>query len=226
MTTDCGPVVRGSVYRLTRLDACGVPVIGSSSTQVGTFVSVARSPQYETSDPIRITAASGALCVDEPGIANLAQEDLTIIFCQHDPDAINIMTGAPIVVDAATPTPNKVGNRRQCGPSTAKFALELWATKSGQTCTTTTREYWYGLWPMVTMAQFQDDTFENGANQLTIQASAFCGGGWDVGPYDVVPGALLAPSPLLTPIASNDLFHWEWTTIAPPTAACGAVALA
>jgi hypothetical protein len=226
MGTECPTVVRGVVWRLTRLDDCGVPVVGTSTTVVGNFISIAKSPQYENSDPIRVTGADGGLCINEPGVVNLAQTDLTIILCTQDPDAINIMTGSPVVLDAATPTPNRVGYRQQCGKVTAKFAIEVWSEIGGQSCSGGAKKYYYTLYPMVTNAQFGDDTIENGANQLTITASAFCNSGWGVGPYDVVPDATNAPGPLLTAMAANQLSNFETTTVAPPTPACGAVALA
>lgn len=226
MATVCPSIVRGVVYRLTRLDDCGVPVVGAATTVVGKFVSVAKSPQYEDSDPIRTLDASGDLCINEPGTTSLAQSDLTIILCVQDPDAINIMTGAPTVVDAATPTPNRVGYRQQCGKVTANFALEVWSEVGGQACVDGAKEYYYALYPFVTNAKFGDDTIENAANMLTITASAFCNSGWGVGPYDVVPGVADAPGPLLTPMGPADLDNFQVTTIAPPAPACGATALA
>lgn len=226
MATICWSSVRGIVWRLTRLDDCGVPVVGPSSTVTGSFVSIAVSPQYENTDPIRVTAADGGLCVNEPGTVNYAQTDLTIILCNVDPDAIEIMTGNPVVVDAATPTPNRVGYRQKCGKVTARFALEVWSEKAGQACAAGEKQYVYQVFPLLTNAQFGDDTIENAARQVTLTASAFCNSGWGVGPYDVVMGVGDVPGPLLTPIAADDNYDVEITTVPPPVPACGAVALA
>lgn len=227
MASFCPGVIRGRVMRLTRLDACGAPVIGAATTVVTDgFISVARSDQYEGGDPIRVLNANGDLCINEPGKSQLAQEDLTITLCQVNSDAINIMTGAPLVLDAATPTPNTVGFRKRCGNADVRFALEVWSDVSGQACADGDKQYWYSLWPLVTNAQFGDDTIENGPLNIVLTASAFCNAGWDVGPYDVVPGALLVPGPLLTPIGAQDLYNGELTTIAPPVSACGVQALA
>jgi hypothetical protein len=227
MASFCPAVVRGRVMRLTRLDACGVPVIGASTTVVTDgFISVAATDQYEGGDPIRVLNANGDLCLDEPGKAQLAQEDLTITLCQVNFDAINIMTGAPLVLDAATPTPNTVGFRKRCGNADVRFALEVWSNVSGQACTAGAAQYFYSLWPLITNAQYGDYTIENGAVNMSITASAFCGSGWGVGPYDPINGALDVAGPLLTAIGPQDLYDGQITTIAPPASSCGVQALA
>jgi hypothetical protein len=227
MASFCPAVVRGRVMRLTRLDACGVPVIGASTTVVTDgLISVAATDQYEGGDPIRVLNANGDLCIDEPGKAQLAQEDLTITLCQVNFDAINIMTGAPLVLDAAAPTPNTVGFRKRCGNADVRFALEVWSDVSGQACVAGTKQYFYSLWPLLTNAQYGDYTIENGAVNMSITASAFCGSGWGVGPYDPINGALDVAGPLLTAIGATDLYDGQITTIAPPASSCGVQALA
>jgi len=228
MASKCPAVVRGRVMRLTRLDACGVPVIGASTTVVTDgIISIAPSPQYEGGDPIRVLNANGDLCINAKGKAQLAQEDLTITLCQINPDAVNIMTGAPLVLDDATPTPNTVGFRKQCGSSDVNFALEVWSEITNQECTTTNVEYWYSLWPLLTNAQYGDYTIENGALNMVLTASAFCNSPWGVGPYDVInSGVVPAPGPLLTAIGDDDLYHGQVTNLAPPASSCGVQALA
>lgn len=227
MASVCPAVVRGRIMRLTRLDACGVPVIGASTTVVSDgFISVEASDQYEGGDPIRVLNASGDLCIDAKGKPQLAQEDLVITLCQVNPDAINIMTGAPLVLDAATPTPNTVGFRKQCGNADVNFALEVWSDITNQACTAGAKSYWYSLWPLLTDATYGDYTIENGAVNMVINASAFCASGWSVGPYDVVLDGASAPSPLLTAIGATDLWHGQVTAVAPPASSCGVQALA
>lgn len=227
MASTCPAVVRGRIMRLTRLDACGAPVIGASTTVVSDgFISVAASDQYEGGDPIRVLNAAGALCINEKGNSQLAQEDLVITLCQVNPDAINIMTGAPLVLDDATPTPNTVGFRKECGNAEVNFALEVWSDISGQECTVGSKQYWYSLWPLITNATYGDYTIENGAVNMVINASAFCASPWGVGPYDVInSGVVPAPGPLLTAIGASDLWHGQVTTLAPPVSACGVQAL-
>jgi hypothetical protein len=227
MATKCPGLVRGRRFRFTKLDSCGAPVIGASSVVVTSgLISVAPSPQYEGGDPIRVQNAAGELCINDPGYAELAQEDLEITLCTVDPGIFSIAFGAPLVVDAATPTPNTVGFRKQCGNSEVKFALEVWTDVSGEACTSSAKPYGYFLWPLVTNAQYGDYTIENGAIQMTFTASAFCNSPWANGPYNVTLSALSAPGPLLSPITAADLFHFQETLVPPPAAVCGLQALA
>lgn len=227
MATICPKVVRASVMRITRLDACGAPVVGSSSTVVSNgFIQVASSPQYESSDPIRITNANGELCINEPGKNNLAQVDNEIQFCGVLPNAFEIITGSPLVLDDTTPTPNTVGFRMECGPSNNKFALELWSQISGGSCSAGAASYWYSLFPLVESAQWGDFTFANDAVNFTITGSAFCGSPWGTGPYNVInTGVTPTPAHLLTAIGANDVYHGQVTTLAPPASSCGVAAL-
>lgn len=227
MTTQCPKIVRASTMRITRLDACGAPVTGPSSVMVSTgFIQVASSPQYESSDPIRVLNANGDLCVNEPGKNNLAQIDNEVQFCGVSPNIFNMMTGATLVLDDTTPTPNTVGFRQQCGAANQKYALELWSSISGGSCSAGAPSYWYSLFPLMTASQWGDYTFANDAVNFTITGSAFCGSPWGVGPLNVInAGVSPTPSKLLTPITANDVYHGQITTLAPPTASCDATAL-
>jgi hypothetical protein len=229
MATICTTQARGQRMRLTRLDECGAPVEGTASTLVTSgFVSVGVSPQYQDPEEITVPNANGDPCIDDQGTPQFRWLELDIQMCLVDPDAVNIITGNPLVVDDATPTANTVGFRIDKSlTGTAAFALELWTGVTGQACGvggTAQRGYW--LFPFVVQAQFNDWTFENGALTLDMTARTSDGSGWGVGPYNVRADATTqAPEPLLTAIASDQHMHYEVVTIAPPAAACGATEL-
>lgn len=215
--------------RLTRLDECGAPVFGPTSTLTTKgFVSVAMAPNYQDPEEITQTDANGDVCVDDQGNAVLRWIDLTILMCNIDPDAINIITGNPLVVNDATPTPEAVGFRIDTAlTGTVNFGLELWSGKPGQTCGATGLEYGYWLFPYIVQARVGEWTVENAALTMTLTARTSGGSGWDVGPYDVRADATLGtPEPLLTAIGPTQHMHHEVVTIAPPTPVCGATALA
>lgn len=228
MPAICPKAVRGRMMRLTRVDSCGVPILGPASTVTSSgFVSIAASPQYEDATPIKVEAASGVLCINDPGCPQFSQIDTEITFCGIDPDAFTMITGDPLVLNDATPTPASVGFRiRGQDLCDTFFALEVWSDITDQTCTTATKQYWYSLFPFLGSAQWGDYTFENGALTFTITASTRQGSGWGTGPYDVInSGVVPAPGPLLVAIDPLDHYHGQVTTLAPPVAACGAVAL-
>lgn len=210
--------------RITRNNACGVPVIGPKSVVVSSgFVSVQMSPQYEDGEATRKKSASGELCVVDPGIPALAQIDAEINFCGVNPDIWNIVTGQPLVLDGDS---NAVGIR--IGESVqSAWGLEVWTDISGVACGATPL-YGYFLLPFLFNGRLGDFTIEEAAMDLTLSSSTKRGSGWGVGPYDVVLDETDAAGPLLTAIGAKDHMHMQATAVAPPTvpADCSAVALA
>lgn len=231
MPTVCGSMSRMAVVRLTRLDACGAPDPGPKGTLVSSaFINVDASPVYL--DPEEITQANGdgVLCVDDQGVAQLRWDALTMVVCRIDPDAINIITGNPLVVDEAV-TPNTVGFRQNAAlTGTANFALEVWMRVPGQACDAEGNPtYGYWLFPYIVQARIGDWSMANAALNFTLTARTSTGSQWGTGPaaYLVRRDAVTeAAEVLLTAIDDDDHMHFEFVTVAPPTPACGAVALA
>jgi hypothetical protein len=225
-TTQVLKPIRGKRMRLTRLDACGVPVIGSASTLVTKgFISLGLSPQYEDGDAITQANADGDLEINEPADSSLSRVDVEGAFIGVNPDVVEMLTGNPVVLDN---TGNAVGFRLQGGiPILGGWAVEVWTGLAGQMCAGSPA-YGYSLLPFLRGGKIGDVSIENGAVNLTISSSTRENPGWDVGPYDVVmtgaaPGA---PGPLLSPIDSRDHWHMQLTTVAPPSITAGLVALA
>lgn len=230
MATICSSFARARVMRLTRLDECGVPVEGACSvvTTKG-FVSVGITPTYFEPDEIEVSNANGDLCISDLPKPQLKWNELEIMFCNIDPAAYNIITGDPLVVDDAV-APNTVGFRQEAdsiSTTAQNFALELWAGRPGQPCTTPgTQSTGYFLFPFVVSGILGEFTFENAELTLTMTARTSSGSGWGVGPYDVRADAVAStPEPLLTAIGPLTHMHHEVVTLAPPTAVCGCTAL-
>lgn len=230
MATICSSFARARAMRLTRLDECGIPVFGECSTVVSKgFVSVGVTPTYYEPDEIEVPNANGELCISDMPKPQLKWNELEIVFCNIDPNAYNIITGDALVLDDAA-EPNTVGFRQSGTDSDAplqNFALELWAGRPGQPCTTPgTISTGYFVLPFVVNGILGEWTFENAELNMTLTARTSPGSGWGVGPYNVRADALTqAPEPLLTPIGPLDHMHHEVVTIAPPTAQCGCIPL-
>lgn len=229
MPAICPKVVRGVVMRATRLDNCGVPVIGPASTVTSNaFVSIAFSPQYVDAEAIQEKNANDQLCINDPGCPDFSWIETEITFCGVDPDLFTLITGDPVVLDDTAPTPNSVGFRIRGGDvCDTKFGLEVWSQVANQQCSASTRQYWYHLLPYLGSAQWGDYTVENGMVSFVITAQTYPGTPWGVGPYDVInSGVGPTPGPLLTALDPDDHYHGQITTLAPPAAVCGAQALA
>lgn len=228
--TICSSLARGRAARFTRLDDCGVPVPGPTGSLVTEgYVSVTSTPVYSEPEEITQTDANGRPCIEDQADPALRWIDLTMVFCLIDPDAVNIITGDPLVLNNAAPTPESVGFRIDGAVTgTADFGLELWSGKPGQACGVGgTEAFGYWLYPWVKQAQFGEWVVQNAALTMTITARTSAGSGWDVGPYDVVQSSVtpFPLGPLLTPISATQHMHFETTTAPIPTAGCGAVEL-
>lgn len=229
MAAICPKIVRGRVMRITKLDACGVPVVGAASVVTSSgFITVTSSPQYEDAQDIRVMGANGVLCINDPGCPQFSWIENEIEFCGVDPDMFNLITGDPIVLNDATPTPQSVGFRVEGQDiCTTKFGLEVWSDISGQTCTTDTKQYWYHLYPFNGFPVMGDWTIANDAVNFTITTHTSPGSGWGIGPHNVInTGVVPTPGKLLVAVGDQTHYHGQVTTLAPPTPVCGATALA
>lgn len=230
MANVCSSMARGRTARVTRLDSCGVPVEGLTSTIVtGGFVQVLTTPLYQDAEEIQVLNANGDLCIDDQADPALRWLTTAITLCNVNPLLVNILTGDPIVSDDATPTANTVGYRIDTATTgTAAFALELWSGIPGQACGVGgTEGFGYWLYPFVVQGQWGEWTWGNAGLNLEITARTSAGSGWGVGPYDIrrdgaVPATL---EPLLTPITETQHMHFETTTAPIPVAGCEPLAL-
>lgn len=229
--TQCFPLARASTMRLTRLDSCGVPDPGPTGQLVTNgFINVDHTPNYLDPEEITTLNANGDLCVDDQGRPQLRWLDLSIVMCRIDPDAFNIITGNPLVLNDAA-TPESVGFRINGElTGTVNFAMELWSGVKGQACDAEGNAlYGYWLLPFIVQARVGQWSVANAALNLTMTARTSIGSGWDVGPtaYTVRGDAVTGtPERILTAIDDTDHVHFEFVNVAPPAAACGAAVLA
>lgn len=230
MANQCASYARGRAMRLTRLDACGIPVEGADSTVVTSgYVDVVTTPVYQDAEEIQVPNANGDLCIDDQADPALRWLTTAIQFCNINPVAINILTGDPIVYNDATPTADSVGFRIDSAVTgTAAFALEIWTGVPGQACGVGgTEQFGYWLYPYVVQGQFGEWTVGNAGLTLSVTARTSSGSGWGVGPYtdvrrDATTGDLEA---LLTPITETQHMHFELTSAPVPAASCEPTAI-
>lgn len=229
MAVTCARMARGKMLRITKLDACGaiVPGVGASLVTKA-FVSGTFTPNYLDAEEISQADANGDVCISDRSDPALQWIDISLVLCTEDPTMINLITGDPLVLDDATPTPNTVGFRMDTSlTGKANFALEMWSGIPGQACAATFPQYGYWLFPWVKDAQWGEWTIENGALLITFTARAVVGSLWGTGPYAVrrdaaVPATLEG---LVTAIGATQPMHFEVSSAPLPTPGCGAVTL-
>lgn len=231
MSTKCYAPVRGSVIRATRLDACGNPDPGASAVVVSKRISsVSIEEVTEDGTNIRDRNFGDELCVVDDAYTDLIGFSTEIALCGVDPDMISLFTGQPVVTNAAG---DVVGFDANTGIDLDEFgfSLEVWSKIAGGACNNENgfRNWGYTVFPFLKGGRIGGFSFENAAVQFTISgAQTRDGNGWGVGPFDVDRGAGpgYAPSPLHTPLGENTAFRSMLVSLDPPTASCGAFALA
>jgi len=231
MATVCFTPFKVPRVRVTRLNSCGQVVTGSCSQVVSDgIISVEITKNYEDREEFFVKNGDGQFCVRETNPPILKWIDLTLTFCNVDPDIVNIVAAEPLYSsnDAAA---TKIGWSTDEGSSAnVNFALEGWTRLSGSgVLCTGGQEYGYFLWPWVVEGTIGDMTLENGVANFTVTARTHSNSLWGVGPYnvdysDATPGGT-TPIPMLTPILSTQHSRMFITRLAPPAAACGCAAV-
>lgn len=220
MTARCVSAIKGRVMRTIILDACGAPITGASGGVVVSegFISIKPTPQYEDGTEYNQKNANGAFCVNERDDPQLKRVELNIVLCTMDPDLIVSITGERLLSSATTGTGVAYGE----GLITARFSLETWQDITGPCVVAGSREYLYWAFPNIGHAKVGDWTIENNAlqYQLTAETDAW-NASWGTKPTASPPNDYLDGTGFVTGE------HWAHnvTSVAPPTAACGAVVL-
>lgn len=225
MPSICYPVLRVPAVRLTKLDACGEVVDSTCSMATSNgIITIEQTAELEDRQDYFTLNADAQPCITDTSPPILKWINVTITFCQVDPELYNIATAEPLVLNDATPTPVAVGFRtRQGSVNNSNFAFEAWTRIGGSNnCSDGEVQYGYFLLPWLVEGMVGDLTLENGAANFVITARTQPNSLWGVGPYNVVRSAVTGvPGPLLVPIASGDHRHMQVTTEPPPAVTCG-----
>lgn len=231
-TTKCFAQVRGSVIRVTRLDACGDIIEGLTSTVVSKRISTITIDKVsEDGTDIRDKNFGDELCIVDDGYESLIGYSANTALCGVDPDLISIFTGQPVVKNLQG---DVVGFDADTGIDLDGFgfALEMWTKIAGGQCDPNGNRYWgYTVLPFLKGGTLGGFSVENGAVNFSIEgARTRDGNRWGVGPYDVDLSAGTAPAPLpgplFTPLKPNTAYRNILVSLDPPAASCGAFPLA
>lgn len=219
--------VRGRIIRVTRLDACGAPLPGESAVVMSKGISsISVEEVSEEGNSIRDRNFGGELHVVDDAQADLIGFNLDINLSGVNPDLITLLTGQPVVKNAAGDTVgfDVDGDIDVDGFG---FALEVWTRIAGQACAPGGHRKWgYTLFPFIKGGRLGGFTFEDAAVQFTVTgAQTKVGNSWGVGPFDVDRGVNGDPSPLFTPIAPTRHYRNIYVTLDPPQESIGAIAL-
>lgn len=223
--TKCTSYVQGHAMRVTKLDACGRPVVGDNSVVTSDgFISIGYTANTDDGEEISQKNARGKICVRIPAKPSFLGYTLEVQFCNVDPDIVSLMTGQQQVVDANGVVVGFAMNS-DVSSSDHYFALEVWAgAESEGGCEDGAEgKYGYILVPFVQGGIVGDFTIENGAVTFTISnASSKGGNSWGTGPYLVTHDAAGDPAVLPAALDTNDHLYLIEVPLAPPEPECGA----
>lgn len=226
MVSVCHSVVRAPAARVTRLGPCGeITSTGCDFVTTESFVDITMTKVMQDRQDAFQLNANGDSCVDKPKNPFLRWYEVTITFCNVDPELFNIVSGEPLVLNDAL-VPEAVG---WCtlpdSSSAANFALEFWTGTEDEGCDDDDLTYGYGLLPRITQGMIGDVTINNGVINFTVTGITRGANQWGVGPYNVLinesgPNIGL-PGKLLTAVNTSSHKCFFWTELAPPQGVCG-----
>jgi hypothetical protein len=227
MVAVCQAPIQGTTMRVQAVDSCGTPKVGSCVSAVSTgFVSVEMQDQVESGQEIIVLNAAGIMCVNEKSPKQLKWIDVTITFCNVDPELFGLITGSTLVLNDAG-SPAAVGfQTRTSNYATNAFGLEVWSNISQPACATlgtfSLVPYGYFLMPNVIEGTVGDLKVENGAISFTVSGRTKQGTNWGTGPKNVLANMTNgAAAKLLVALPNDTHRHLQWTYLAPPAASCG-----
>lgn len=228
MTATCVSFLQGLVIRATKLTTCGAPVGGAGGqvTSKG-FISLELKLDEESGSAIAPMLADGTRCFYHTTPKQLNGIKVSAEFCKVDPELMNLMTGAPLVLDDSV-SPVSIGfTTDSASYATANVALELWMNLADGGCTSASGRKWgYYLLPWLHQGSVDRGKIENGEVNFTVsEAITRDGNAWGVGPYYIQTTRLGAPSGLFTSLSTTAHDLLMTVNVAPPTPVCGAQTL-
>lgn len=207
--------LKGRCVRITRLDQCGNVVEGLASSVVSQgFITATFSEEIEDGEEITQKNAWGEFCIDDTGDDIMKWVNLSIQFCEVDPDILDIIGGAtPVVVGGDT-----IGWTRGPHAPVGAFAIEIWTKAGGQNaCVGGTVQWGYFVAPFVKNGKIDGDlNIENAPLNLTLVGKGFgATTSWAKGPYGDNPFLATSGFPV------GEMYGVITTTVQPPAPTTG-----
>jgi hypothetical protein len=229
MASICHSVVRAPAVRVTRLGPCGeLPTSASNGCDFAvshSFTEITLNKVLQERQDAFQLNANGESCADVPTPPFLRWFEVSVTFCNVDPELFNIVSAEPLILNDEA-SPKAVGwYTRPNSPAAANFALEFWVGTDDEGCSGTNTVYGYGWLPRIRQGMIGNISITNGVVTFTVTGITRGGNQWGEGPYNVLinetgPNAGF-PANLLTAMATGDHKGFMWTELGPPPAACG-----
>lgn len=176
-----GAPVRALAMRVTRADACGVPVAeATANSRVTTtgFINVGFGADVFRSSDIQIPAASGAICIRSKGVPSLLGGNVTLQLCDFNLAVMEMLLQTATLTDYTTPVEDVGGVLTADGSfNDSTVVLEWWSENNkNDACaaggTNPTRPYLHFVAPRVNRWVL-DGNVDFGDNATTATLSGY-----------------------------------------------------
>lgn len=214
-----GSSIQGLAIRVKRLDLNGNPT-GDTVVSDG-FVRVQSSVRSQAGTETTVRNAAGAICVQKKAPDLTTGTDITIDFCQVNPQLFDIVSTINPVENASG---DIAGFQQGTRPKSGYFSLEIWSEAVGGTM----GAFFYSLFPKVAVGMVGGSvTWEDGPQTWTLTAPAEPNPNWGVGTdavaHDVGVTAIIDPDDagartISTPVHVDSFFYTVTTNVTPPVA--------
>lgn len=218
MATKILKSLKGRAIRLTRLDNCGVPVVGACSSIVTHgFITVEFAPEVETGEEFTQKNAWGEFCISEKEADRNKWVNVTVSMCEVNPDVLDLVGGGNPLTDGT----DTIGASFGQDNNTDAFAIEVWTKQAGGGCEGGNPEWGYFVAPYVINGRLDGSvTIENGTLSVDLAGEGIAAGDdWGVGPYGDNPLLDVGGFP------EGDMWAVVRTTVQPPAETDGCVAI-
>lgn len=217
MTTKKLKSIKGRTIRLTKLDECGAVVEGECSYIVSDgFVSVTIAQEIEAGQEFTTKNAWGDFCISEKDAPRVKWVNVTINFCEVDPEILDLIGGANLITDSG----DNIGATFGQDVNVNSFALEVWTKKAGvDACAGGTIEWGYFVIPFIRNGIIDGNVvIENGPLTFAMKGEGNAvPSTWGEGPF--------GDNPLKDSFPEGDLWGMVVTDVQPPTPTTGCSAL-
>lgn len=216
---------RGRTIRVTQLDDCCTPPASGTECAIyvaDAFTTVSLEANIEEGETALERKANGDICLNEKDPDLLQNLTATLVLCQVRAELITMLTGWPIVRDAAG---NGVGFDIMEGSNDNQTALEVFSGVSGIDCGEGAR-YGYNVLPCVSGWNLSESIEWGGIDvisSITLVGTTSGSHTWGTGPYAVQLDETDTAGPLLDAIQQGVHARIMSTEVPPPLVTNGCV---
>jgi hypothetical protein len=189
----CPALINVCAVRVTRLSSLGVPLTGPNTSYVtGNTMMLSAKPVIEAGVDKPLVGGCDCIIAFYHGYDKLKYFNLEFDDGLVEPGLIEMMTGAPAILDPITSVP--IGwnwpNQLDCSqPTQPNVAIEVWQEMWVDDHQNTQYPYFRYIWPS-SYWQMSDFTAQQDFNSPKITAWTRTNPNWGLGPYGDQPEAI------------------------------------